>query len=271
MSARATDDVGNLVRRLSRLLNRKVSDVLMLLVNRKTAGSLGAVAGFAIAVVFAWKFLRSPPGIARRNAQKRRITPSTSQPASGFGSSSEGLTPVLEMKVSGAAEAISAPIQLRPGQIVKKKLSGCRKMTCQLLGVILEEKNPEELQIVLAETCFRPSVVEVLLEITKYCDLYLMETVLDDESEKRVLSALENAGLFQTGGLIKDKILFCSTEGGRTSFVRQLEADWHIDSNLDIISQLSRFIRHQLFISPMEPGQIAPNVLTSASLEQYFA
>lgn len=29
----------------------------------------------------------------------------------------------------------------------------------------------------------RSSVLEVLLEITKYCDLYLMETVLDDESE----------------------------------------------------------------------------------------
>jgi hypothetical protein len=29
----------------------------------------------------------------------------------------------------------------------------------------------------------RPSVVELLLEIAKYCDLYLMETVLDDKSE----------------------------------------------------------------------------------------
>lgn len=29
----------------------------------------------------------------------------------------------------------------------------------------------------------RSSVLEVLLEITKFCDLYLMERVLDDESE----------------------------------------------------------------------------------------
>jgi hypothetical protein len=28
-------------------------------------------------------------------------------------------------------------------------------------------------------------VLEVLLEITKFCDLYLMERVLDDESEVR--------------------------------------------------------------------------------------
>ena len=31
----------------------------------------------------------------------------------------------------------------------------------------------------------RSSVLEVLLEITKFCDLYLMERVLDDESEVR--------------------------------------------------------------------------------------
>lgn len=29
----------------------------------------------------------------------------------------------------------------------------------------------------------RSSVLEVLLEITKFCDLYLMERVLDDETE----------------------------------------------------------------------------------------
>lgn len=29
----------------------------------------------------------------------------------------------------------------------------------------------------------RSSVLDVLLEITKFCDLYLMERVLDDESE----------------------------------------------------------------------------------------
>ena len=35
------------------------------------------------------------------------------------------------------------------------------------------------------------------------------------------------------------QVLFCSTEVGRTSFVRQLESDFHIDTNLDIVSQLS--------------------------------
>lgn len=31
-------------------------------------------------------------------------------------------------------------------------------------------------------------MLEVLLEITKFCDLYLMERVLDDESEVCILS-----------------------------------------------------------------------------------
>ena len=35
------------------------------------------------------------------------------------------------------------------------------------------------------------------------------------------------------------QVLFCGTEVGRTSFVRQLESDFHIDTNLDIVSQLS--------------------------------
>ncbi|RLM66690.1 peroxisome biogenesis protein 22-like isoform X2 [Panicum miliaceum] len=117
----------------------------------------------------------------------------------------------------------------------------------------------------------RPSVVELLLEISRHCDLYLMETVLDDKSKENALMALESAGLFRTGGLMKEKVLFCSTEVGRTSFVRQLEADFHIDTSLDIVSQLSRFIQCQIFISSMEGGQLAANIFNSPNLEQFFS
>ncbi|KAG2246970.1 hypothetical protein Bca52824_086598 [Brassica carinata] len=153
------------------------------------------------------------------------------------------------------------------GQIVRQRLSEGRKVTCRLLGVILEESSPEELQ---KQATVRPSVVEVLLEITKCCDLYLMERVLDDESEARVLQALETAGVFTSGGLVKDKVLFCSTEVGRTSFVRQLEPDWHIDTNPEISTQLARFIKFQLQVSAAKPERTAPNVFTSQSIEQFF-
>uniref|UniRef100_A0ACD5WRB7 Uncharacterized protein n=1 Tax=Avena sativa TaxID=4498 RepID=A0ACD5WRB7_AVESA len=142
------------------------------------------------------------------------------------------------------------------------------QVTCQLIGVVFEEKSPEELQ---KQATVKPSVVELLLEISKYCDFYLMETVLDDKSEENALTALENAGLFKTGGLIKEKVLFCSSEVGRTSFVRQLESDFHIDTSLDIILQLSRFIRCQLFVSSVEGGQLSINVFNSPSLEQFFS
>jgi len=83
------------------------------------------------------------------------------------------------------------------------------QVTCQLLGVILEETTPEELQVdegnlidlpIIVKNNWnneyfkllwqkhatvRSSVCEVLLEITKFCDLYLMERILDDESEVR--------------------------------------------------------------------------------------
>ncbi|KAG2569689.1 peroxisome biogenesis protein 22-like [Panicum virgatum] len=254
MTGLATEqDAVSLVRRVARALNRRVTDIVALLLNHKSAGSLGAVAGFAIAVVFAWRFLRPSQGRPRRPAPKR-------PPATPAG------TP--DSVVSDAAEPAGDSGKLVTRQIVAKRLSGCRKVTCQLLGVVFEEKTPEELQ---KHATVRPSVVELLLEISRHCDLYLMETVLDDKSEENALMALESAGLFRTGGLMKEKVLFCSTEVGRTSFVRQLEADFHIDTSLDIVSQLSRFIRCQLFISSMEGGQLAANIFNSPSLEQFFS
>ncbi|KAJ0966821.1 hypothetical protein J5N97_023738 [Dioscorea zingiberensis] len=264
MSETAGNQTFNLLRRLADRLNRTVSEVLALLLNHKSAGSLGALAGLAITVVFAWKFLRPPVGGPRRNVPKRR----DSQASSDRRSPSNSVDSVQESPSTEASSKEYDAVELTPAQILKKKLSGCRKITSQLLGVILEERTPEELQ---EHATVRQSVVEILLEIAKFTDIYLMETVLDDESEERILSALESAGLFQTGGLVKDKVLFCSTDIGRSSFVRQLEADCHIDTNLEIISQLSRFIRHLLHISPEPLGQMASNIFSSMTLEQYFS
>ncbi|KAF8409497.1 hypothetical protein HHK36_005573 [Tetracentron sinense] len=88
-------------------------------------------------------------------------------------------------------------------------------VTCRLLGVILEQSSPEELQYKLSFTRGNNCMQE------------------------KVLLALQDSGVFTSGGLAKDKVLFCSTENGRSSFVRQLEPDWHIDTNPEIISQLA--------------------------------
>lgn len=42
---------------------------------------------------------------------------------------------------------------------------------------------PDSSDFTQKQATVRSSVLEVLLEITKYSDLYLMERVLDDESE----------------------------------------------------------------------------------------
>ncbi|XAR68083.1 hypothetical protein NMG60_11003086 [Bertholletia excelsa] len=218
--------------------------------NSRTAGAL---AGFAVAVFFTWRALRSPHEPQRRLSNRQAPTPSNSGlsahsdarlTTSGVCSSSE------DPKAQHVIHEFFQPIKPTLGQIVRQKLNEGRKITCQLLGVVLEETSLEELQ---KQATVRSSVLDVLLEITKFNDLYLVEKVLDDESEKKVLLALEDAGAFTSGSLVKDKVLFCSTENGRISFVRQLDPDWHIDTNPEIAHQLRRFIKYQLYISAVKP------------------
>ncbi|KAK9674422.1 hypothetical protein RND81_12G231700 [Saponaria officinalis] len=230
--------------------------------------SVGAIAGLAIAIVFTWRILRSAPQRRQPKRQPNVASSSsvTSQPNALVIPSSAPVS-LEDSRARNVVDDFFQPVKPTLAQIVRQKLCEGRKVTCRLIGIVLEETSPEELQ---KKATVRSSVLEILLEITKFCDLYFMERVLDDESEKRVLLALEEAGIFTSGGLIKDKVLFCSTETGRTSFVRQLEPDWHIDTNPEIILQLARFIKYQLLISTNRPERIAPNVFSSISLENFF-
>ncbi|XP_031473246.1 peroxisome biogenesis protein 22 isoform X1 [Nymphaea colorata] len=268
-SSSKEEELAQMVKKIGTYLTLKMSSLLRVSAHDWSAHSIGAIVGLAVTVVFMWKLLRTPSG---QHRGRHHLQGSMSGTA-GVGPSNESiLTSRLTSSLDNpeTQDAISdffQPAKLTLGHIVRQRLSEGRKVTCRLLGVVLEENDPEELQI---HATIRKSVLEVLVEVAKICDLYLMERIVDDESGERVLKALEDAGAFGSGGLIKDKVLFCSTENGRTSFVRQLEPDWHIDSNLDIISQLARFIRYELFISPSGAAHIAPNVFTSVSLEQFF-
>jgi len=270
MADYSKEDLVQLIKRFGAYLTHKLSNLLPISLKNLDSRLVGALAGFAVAILFTWRLWRSPNGTQRRRPKRRAPTPSSS------GASTHSEANLTSSGVSTSAEDSTAqnvideffqPIKPTLGQIVRRKLSEGRKVTCQLLGVVLEETSPEELQV---KATVRSSVLEVLLEITKFCDLYLMERVLDDESEKKVLLALEDAGVFTSGGLVKDKVLFCSTENGRTSFVRQLEPDWHIDTNPDIVFQLARFIKYQLHISPTKTERTAPNIFSSPSLELFF-
>ncbi|KAL2524631.1 Peroxisome biogenesis protein 22 [Abeliophyllum distichum] len=268
MADYSKEDFLQLIKRVGAFFTIKISNLFLNLDSR----SVGAIAGLAFAVVFTWRLLRTPSGPQRRQPKRQASTPGSSSASSHANAnvnviSSGSSNPSEDSRTQNVIDEFFQPVKPTLGQIVRQRLSEGRKVTCRLLGVILEESSPEELQ---KQATVRSSVVEVLLEITKFCDLYLMERVLDDETEKKVLLALEDAGIFTSGGLVKDKVLFCSTEIGRTSFVRQLEPDWHVDTNPEIVTQLARFIKYQLHISPIKPEGTAANVYTSTSLEQFF-
>ncbi|XP_042492596.1 peroxisome biogenesis protein 22-like [Macadamia integrifolia] len=270
MADSSKDDLVQLLKRLGAYLTVQMSNLLSISPDNLSTRSVGALAGLVIALVFTWRLLRTPPTHQRRRPKRQAQAPSSSgvNTHTDAVTVTSGLSSSLEdSRAQNVIDEFFQPVKPTLGQIVRQKLCEARKVTCQLLGVILEESSPEELQ---KQVTVRSSVLEILLEITKFCDLYLMERILDDESGEKVLLALENAGIFTSGGLVKDKVLFCSTENGRTSFVRQLEPDWHIDSNPEIIFQLARFIKYQLHISPNRPERTASNVFTSPTLEQFF-
>ncbi|KAL9263046.1 Peroxisome biogenesis protein 22-like protein [Drosera capensis] len=277
------DELFQLIKRFGAYITFKVSNFLTPFSQNMDSRSVSAIAGLAIAVVFTWRLLRSPTNTQRRQPKRSstrasssgiNVQPNTSLATYGIATSSDD---TRTQSVDDFIQPVKVPTL---GQIVRQKLNDGRKVgicplecscapivTCRLVGIILEETTPEDIQ---KQVTVRSSVLEVMLEITKYCDLYLMERVVDDESERKILQALEDAGVFASGGLVKDKVLFCSTESGRTSFVRQLEPDWHIDTNPEIISQLARFIKYQLHVSPNKPERTAANVYSATSLEQFF-
>ncbi|CAA0816081.1 Peroxisome biogenesis protein 22 [Striga hermonthica] len=263
MADNTKEDFLQLIKRAGAFLTVKISNLLRHLDLR----SFGTIAGLALAVVFTWRLLRGP-----QRRQPKRQAPAGSSSVAGSrasdnAASTDASNPSEDSGTQNVVDEFFQPVKPTLGQIVRQRLYEGRKVTCRMLGVILEESSPEELQ---KQATVKPSVLEVLLEITKFCDLYLMERVLDDESEKKVLSALEDAGVFTSGGLVKDKVLFCGTENGRASFVRQLEPDWHIDSNPEIVTQLARFIKYLLHISPAKLERPASNVFSTTSLEQFF-
>ncbi|XP_013672489.2 peroxisome biogenesis protein 22 isoform X3 [Brassica napus] len=247
-SSSPSEEIVRLIKRLSGYVAFKLSSLFSTPIRNLDSRSIGAIAGLAIAVIFTWRAIRTQPGEPQRRRPKRRLQSAESSSAAAASIPPDVSSPHEDNGMQDVVDQFFHPGKPTLGQIVRQRLSEGRKK----------------------QATVRSSVMEVLLEITKCCDLYLMERVVDDESEVKVLQALETAGIFTSGGLVKDKVLFCSTEIGRTSFVRQLEPDWHIDTNPEISTQLARFIKFQLHVSAAKPERTVPNVFTSQSIEQFF-
>ncbi|KAG0628612.1 hypothetical protein M758_1G039400 [Ceratodon purpureus] len=274
------EELVQLLRGINATLTVKLSHLLGFVFRNKNASSVGAVAGLAIALWWTWKCWRVPGARRDPRLDKRDgagAGAASQAPAAGEmddavpGASSTAVATSIThatQRGSGAEGKVVETGELTVAQVVRRQLNGGRKMTCQLLGVILEESSPEEVQ---KHAVVRPAVVDVLLEIARTCDLYLVARVLDDASEAVVMGALDAVGLFTDAKLSREKVLFCSTEAGRTSFVRQLEPDWHVDTLRDINAGLAPFVRQQLHVAPPGASPIAQNVYIVEALEQYFS
>ncbi|KAG1365367.1 putative Peroxisome biogenesis protein 22 [Cocos nucifera] len=170
------EELADLIQRFMASL-AELSERLPFTVDRQKLRSITTLAAFAIALVFVWKLLRAPTDQQRR--QRRHPDSSGLPNARTPVPSSELCSSSVDSRVQDVVDEFFQPVKLTLEQVVRHKLSEGRRVTCRLLGVILEETTPEELQ---GHATVRSSVLEVLLEITKFCDVYLMERILDDES-----------------------------------------------------------------------------------------
>lgn len=263
------DETLDLVRRISASLTVKLSQILAFFVKYKQASSFGAIAGFAIALICTWRYFRGAlprPRRGKRQMPPARALPDSSTEGAVATSVAHGITQAT--KRGEAAAPAAAPAQLTLASIVRRQLNGGRRVTCQVAGVLLQEGSPEALQ---GGATVRVEAVDVVKELASACDLYLLVRVLDDASQDAVLAALEAAGLLAPGVVNRHKVLFCGTDVGVVSFVRQLEPDWHIDSSAKVIDQLKRFVRHELHIAAPGESVVATNVVSTPTLERYFS
>lgn len=263
------EELVQLLRGINATLTVKLSHLLGFMFRNKNASSIGAAAGLAIALWWTWKCWRMPGARASPRSDKRDNGTASTSMDTGASSTAVATSITHATQRGSATESKTVETgELTVAQIVRRQLNGGRKMTCQLLGVILEENTAEELQ---QHAVVRPAVVDVLLELASTIDLYLVAKVVDDASEAVVMAALDAIGLFSKAKFNREKVLFCSTETGRTSFVRQLEPDWHVDTRRETNSGLAPFVRQQLHVSPPGASPIAANVYIVDSLDQYFS
>ncbi|KAF5188590.1 peroxisome biogenesis protein 22-like, partial [Thalictrum thalictroides] len=184
MANSSNEDPIQLLKRFGAYLTLKISNLFSISFDNLNSRSVGTVAGLAIAMVLTWRLLRTPTANNQRRRPKRTVantassSSSTGANASAVATSSTS-SAVEDSRVQNVVDEFFQPVKPTLAQVVRQKLCDGRKVTCRLLGVILEESTPEEIQ---KQATVRSSVLEVLLEITKFCDLYLMDRILDDES-----------------------------------------------------------------------------------------
>jgi len=74
-------------------------------------------------------------------------------------------------------------------------------------------------------------------------------------------------------GLLSHKILFCTTQKGKSSMVRQLLPTLYVDNDEVVLKELHQHIAECVQVSPqfMGAGGVAPTVIVTKSFLTYFS
>lgn len=235
---------------------------------QQPAGSLQltGVLGLA-AVVIAYNFFKrndAPSTGSRQREQSRSQQAQAGVSAGRLSAGSSSRSKADPDSSKQAEQAGSSPI--------RSKLTGIRRVTVSALGPLTQEWSAVELQ---EGATLRTEAVEVLKEISRCADTYIITQVQDDIGQAVLIGSLEAAGLIgdQKGQIQPHHVLFCSTLDGKVSMVRQLEPDLHVDGTAKTIDDLKRFLPQLLHIT--QPGLAAAghgsgNIAVSSSLKAFF-
>lgn len=113
---------------------------------------------------------------------------------------------------------------------------GIRTITISIPGVLVQENTPEALSE--GATVLSEAIAALLAASRQVPDVYLICQVADDIGEAAVRGALEHSRLLGPGSdqIRPQRLLFCETEVGKMSLVRQLEPKVHIDGQHSTVS-----------------------------------
>lgn len=184
----------------------------------------------------------------------------------------DGMTRALGKPVSSTIDKGSvSSLPLSPLELsIRSKLTGVRRLTITVPGVLIEENSANQLQEAVT---MKELAMDIMKHVLLYTDVYLVAQVLDEVAQAVVLGTLEASGLVgrEASMIPCHRVLFCSTSEGKVAIVRQLDPDLHIDGDAETVEALKRFIPLLLHIPASGNSLVGgTNVQVAPSLDVYF-
>uniref|UniRef100_A0A7S0VXT3 Peroxisome biogenesis protein 22 n=1 Tax=Polytomella parva TaxID=51329 RepID=A0A7S0VXT3_9CHLO len=235
------------------------------------------ILGLALLIFGYYRYNRSE----NRNTSQRGLTSSSSsssqQRSSNNSSSSVGRdytqTLVGSSQIYSPSSSSSSKNVVLGSQSLASQLNGVKKIVLVVQGTVLVERTAEEVEI---STTIVPEAQELVKELSKYVEIYLVAHVLGDIGQAFVSTAIEAAGILgnKPGQIKPHRLLFCQKLEGKISFSRQIEPDIHIDGHPSTVKELKRFLPRLVLIHNGLDDQVleslGPNVVLSESLVKFF-